>query len=171
MPARSCRPSARLNEIYVRHTGQTLAEIESRMERDTFMSAEQAKEFGIVDEVIDKRPAKPKAASQPRGRPMSERRTALVFDLDGTLVDSVYQHVLAWHHALLESGIELSIWRIHRRIGMSGGLFMRALLRETGRDLDLELRAAAAGAPCRRPTPDCPATCGRCPARWSCCAR
>lgn len=67
------------------------------------------------------------------GRP---RQAALVFDLDGTLVDSVYQHVLAWHHALLESGIELSIWRIHRRIGMSGGLFTRALLREMGRDLD-----------------------------------
>ena len=49
----------RLNEIYVRHTGQNLAEIEARMERDTFMNAEQAKEFGIVDEVIDKRPAKP----------------------------------------------------------------------------------------------------------------
>jgi HAD superfamily hydrolase (TIGR01549 family) len=67
---------------------------------------------------------------------MAARRAALVFDLDGTLVDSVYQHVVAWHHALLESGIELSIWRIHRRIGMSGGLFTRALLRETGRDLD-----------------------------------
>ena len=64
------------------------------------------------------------------------RVAALVFDLDGTLVDSVYQHVLAWHRALLESGIELSVWRIHRRIGMSGGLFARALLRETGRDLD-----------------------------------
>jgi ATP-dependent Clp protease protease subunit len=51
----------RLNDIYQRHTGQTLAEIESRMERDTFMSAEQAREFGIVDEVIEKRPAKPKA--------------------------------------------------------------------------------------------------------------
>ena len=50
----------RLNEIYVRHTGQSLSEIESRMERDTFMSAEQARELGIVDEVIDKRPAKPK---------------------------------------------------------------------------------------------------------------
>jgi ATP-dependent Clp protease protease subunit len=50
----------RLNEIYVRHTGQSLAEVESRMERDTFMSAQQAKEFGIVDEVIDKRPIKPK---------------------------------------------------------------------------------------------------------------
>jgi HAD superfamily hydrolase (TIGR01549 family) len=70
---------------------------------------------------------------------MTARRTALVFDLDGTLVDSVYQHVLAWHRALLATGIDLSIWRIHRRIGMSGGLFMRALLREIGRDLDLEL--------------------------------
>ncbi|WP_223861406.1 HAD family hydrolase [Geminicoccus harenae] len=67
---------------------------------------------------------------------IAPRPMALVFDLDGTLVDSVYQHVLAWHHALLESGIELSIWRIHRKIGMSGGLFTRALLRETGRDLD-----------------------------------
>lgn len=70
---------------------------------------------------------------------MDPRKTALVFDLDGTLVDSVYQHVLAWHHALLEAGIDLSIWRIHRRIGMSGGLFTRALLRETGRDLDAAL--------------------------------
>ncbi|MFO1074373.1 MAG: HAD family hydrolase [Geminicoccaceae bacterium] len=72
---------------------------------------------------------------------MSKRKTALVFDLDGTLVDSVYQHVLAWHQALLAEGIELSIWRLHRRIGMSGGLFTRALLRETGRDLDQALLA------------------------------
>lgn len=49
----------RLNEIYVKHTGRTLPEVEARMERDTFMSAEQAKEFGIVDAVIDKRPPKP----------------------------------------------------------------------------------------------------------------
>ncbi len=56
---------------------------------------------------------------------------ALVFDLDGTLVDSVYQHVLAWHEALQQLGIELSVWRIHRKIGMSGGLFAQALLRET----------------------------------------
>jgi HAD superfamily hydrolase (TIGR01509 family) len=60
------------------------------------------------------------------------RRAAILFDLDGTLVDSVYQHVLAWHEALMEEGIELSVWRIHRRIGMSGGLFTNALLRETG---------------------------------------
>jgi HAD superfamily hydrolase (TIGR01509 family) len=66
---------------------------------------------------------------------------ALIFDLDGTLVDSVYQHVLAWHEALQEAGIELAVWRIHRRIGMSGGLFTRALLRETGRELDETLLA------------------------------
>jgi HAD superfamily hydrolase (TIGR01509 family) len=64
------------------------------------------------------------------------RAPALLFDLDGTLVDSVYQHVLAWHDALHASGIELSVWRIHRRIGMSGGLFTRQLLRETGGALD-----------------------------------
>ena len=58
---------------------------------------------------------------------------AFLFDLDGTLVDSVYQHVLAWREALERAGIELSVWRIHRRIGMSGGLFVNALLRETGR--------------------------------------
>jgi HAD superfamily hydrolase (TIGR01509 family) len=59
--------------------------------------------------------------------------TAFIFDLDGTLMDSVYQHVLAWREALEKAGIELSVWRIHRRIGMSGGLFIDALLRETGR--------------------------------------
>ena len=51
-------------------------------------------------------------------------------------MDSVYQHVLAWREALEEAGIELSVWRIHRRIGMSGGLFVNALLRETGRRVD-----------------------------------
>jgi HAD superfamily hydrolase (TIGR01549 family) len=61
---------------------------------------------------------------------------AFLFDLDGTLVDSVYQHVLAWHEALEQEGIPLSIWRIHRRIGMSGGLLVNMLLRETGIDLD-----------------------------------
>ena len=60
-------------------------------------------------------------------------KTAFLFDLDGTLMDSVYQHVLAWREALEEVGLELSVWRIHRRIGMSGGLFLDALLRETGR--------------------------------------
>lgn len=61
---------------------------------------------------------------------------AFLFDLDGTLVDSVYQHVLAWHEALQTEHIDLSIWRIHRKIGMSGGLFTDQLLREIGRDVD-----------------------------------
>ena len=62
-------------------------------------------------------------------------RPAFLFDLDGTLVDSVYQHVLAWREALEANGIELAVWRIHRRIGMSGGLFVNALLREIGREV------------------------------------
>src|SRR5436853_1914453 len=79
---------------------------------------------------------------------------AFLFDLDGTLVDSVYQHVLAWREALESVGIELSVWRIHRRIGMSGGLFVNALLRETGKQLSPEeanaLRARHAEAFVRR---------------------
>lgn len=70
---------------------------------------------------------------------------AFVFDLDGTLVDSVYQHVLAWREALEEAGIELSVWRIHRRIGMSGGLFVNALLRETGHRVTAEETARLQG--------------------------
>src|SRR5271170_607774 len=60
---------------------------------------------------------------------------AFLFDLDGTLIDSVYQHVIAWRGALAGIGIDLSVWRIHRRIGMSGGMMVSALLRETGRTL------------------------------------
>lgn len=67
---------------------------------------------------------------------MPARQTSFLFDLDGTLVDSVYQHVLAWHEALQAEGIELSVWRIHRRIGMSGGLFTEMLFRETGHAID-----------------------------------
>jgi HAD superfamily hydrolase (TIGR01509 family) len=85
-----------------------------------------------------------------------------LFDLDGTLVDSVYQHVLAWKEALDADGIELSVWRIHRKIGMSGGLFTNQLLRETGIEISLERverirRAHAAAyqqqANCIRPLP------------------
>jgi len=60
---------------------------------------------------------------------------SFLFDLDGTLIDSVYQHVLAWREALEQTGTELSVWRIHRRIGMSGGLFVNALMREVGGDI------------------------------------
>jgi HAD superfamily hydrolase (TIGR01509 family) len=71
--------------------------------------------------------------------PLSVPTPALLFDLDGTLVDSVYQHVIAWQEALAECDIPLSVWRIHRRIGMSGGLFLQALQRETGRSLEREV--------------------------------
>ena len=66
---------------------------------------------------------------------MSNRDISFLFDLDGTLVDSVYQHVVAWQQALHGSGIDLSVWRIHRRIGMSGGLLTEMLLREIDREI------------------------------------
>src|SRR5215467_11578700 len=77
-------------------------------------------------------PATPLAPVPIRGR------TAFLFDLDGTLVDSVYQHVLAWREAMAGVGIELAVWRIHRRIGMSGGLMANAILRETGHEVTAE---------------------------------
>jgi HAD superfamily hydrolase (TIGR01509 family) len=61
--------------------------------------------------------------------------TALIFDLDGTLIDTVYAHVFAWQRALAEAGMAIDGWRIHRRIGMSGGLFTRAVARELGRTI------------------------------------
>jgi ATP-dependent Clp protease, protease subunit len=56
----------RLNEIYVKHTGQTYQAIEDALERDKFLTSDMAKEFGLIDKVIDKRPDEPtplKAAS------------------------------------------------------------------------------------------------------------
>src|SRR5437773_1558619 len=61
---------------------------------------------------------------------------ALIFDLDGTLIDTVYAHVFAWQRALAESGLAIDGWKIHRRIGMSGGLFTRAVAREIGKPLN-----------------------------------
>lgn len=67
---------------------------------------------------------------------------SLIFDLDGTLIDTVYAHVFAWQRALAEAQLPVDGWRIHRRIGMSGGLFTRALARELGRPLsDEEINA------------------------------
>jgi phosphoglycolate phosphatase-like HAD superfamily hydrolase len=66
---------------------------------------------------------------------------AFLLDLDGTLIDSVYQHVVAWREALEGVGINLPIWKIHRRIGMSGGLFVAALAREVDTDLDHDMLA------------------------------
>jgi HAD superfamily hydrolase (TIGR01549 family) len=62
----------------------------------------------------------------------------LIFDLDGTLIDTVYAHVFAWQRALAEAGMAIDGWRIHRRIGMSGGLFTRAAGRELGREISVE---------------------------------
>src|SRR2546430_16766695 len=75
-----------------------------------------------------------RAGTTARAAPRPDRARlmgpAFLFDLDGTLVDSVYQHVLAWREALEQAGIELAVWRIHRRIGMSGGQIGRASCRE-----------------------------------------
>ncbi len=78
----------------------------------------------------------PATISEPINEAAQRQEAAFLFDLDGTLVDSVYQHVLAWREALESEGIDLSVWRIHRKIGMSGGLFTNMLLRETGLELD-----------------------------------
>ena len=75
---------------------------------------------------------RPNDAIEAHAADAASARTAFLFDLDGTLVDSVYQHVLAWHEAMAAVGIELAVWTIHRRIGMSGGLMANALLRELG---------------------------------------
>src|SRR3954452_18468474 len=77
-------------------------------------------------------PAPEVSRRRDEGRP----RGAVLFDLDGTLIDSVYEHVLAWRDALRAESIDLPVWSIHRKVGMSGGLFARALLRATGDAID-----------------------------------
>jgi len=81
------------------------------------------------------------SANEPVSESVQYPPPALLFDLDGTLIDSVYQHVLAWREALSQFGLDVAIWTIHRRIGMSGGLFVTALRREIGGKLtDEQLR-------------------------------
>jgi HAD superfamily hydrolase (TIGR01509 family) len=65
----------------------------------------------------------------------ARRLRGVIFDLDGTLVDTVYAHVFAWQRAFAEAGMAIDGWKIHRRIGMSGGLFTRAAARELGREI------------------------------------
>lgn len=65
-------------------------------------------------------------------------KTSFIFDLDGTLTDSVYQNVAAWKEALDSERIPLAMWRIHRKIGMSGGLMLKSLCRETGLSISEE---------------------------------
>jgi HAD superfamily hydrolase (TIGR01549 family) len=74
--------------------------------------------------------------AHPPASPDRPTSPAFLFDLDGTLIDSVYQHVIAWREALEQVGINLAVWKIHRRIGMSGGLFVTALARELDTELD-----------------------------------
>ena len=60
---------------------------------------------------------------------------ALIFDLDGTLVDTVYAHTLAWWRVLRDANLPVDGWKVHRLIGMSGGLITKAAAHEVGRDL------------------------------------
>jgi HAD superfamily hydrolase (TIGR01509 family) len=60
---------------------------------------------------------------------------AVIFDLDGTLVDTVYGHTLAWQRVLAEAGLPIEGWKVHRLIGMSGGLLTQAAGHEIGRPL------------------------------------
>jgi HAD superfamily hydrolase (TIGR01549 family) len=78
-------------------------------------------------------PAAAERADEP-----ARTQPSFLFDLDGTLIDSVYQHVIAWREALQQVDVSLPVWKIHRRIGMSGGLFVNALVRELGTSLDAE---------------------------------
>jgi beta-phosphoglucomutase-like phosphatase (HAD superfamily) len=56
--------------------------------------------------------------------------STILLDVDGTLVDSNYQHAIAWHRAFREHGYRAAIWEIHRHVGMGGGQFVAALLGE-----------------------------------------
>jgi HAD superfamily hydrolase (TIGR01549 family) len=78
------------------------------------------------------------SAAAERADELPRTQPSFLFDLDGTLIDSVYQHVIAWREALQQVDVSLPVWKIHRRIGMSGGLFVNALVRELGTSLDAE---------------------------------
>src|SRR4051812_37227207 len=68
----------------------------------------------------------------------AEVMRAVIFDLDGTLVDTVYAHTFAWWQVLAEAKLPVPGWKVHRLIGMSGGLITRAASHEIGRDLSDE---------------------------------
>ena len=55
-------------------------------------------------------------------------KPAAILDVDGTLVDTNYQHALAWYRAFRQHGVVLPIWRIHRHIGMGGDQLVAALV-------------------------------------------
>jgi HAD superfamily hydrolase (TIGR01509 family) len=87
------------------------------------------------DRFMKRRPASPRLreARIPAARaPARASELGFLFDLDGTLVDSVYEHTLAWRNALRPEGINVPAWQVHRRIGMSGRLLVQAILSEMG---------------------------------------
>jgi HAD superfamily hydrolase (TIGR01509 family) len=74
----------------------------------------------------------------PRGQDGSQVVRAVILDLDGTLVDTVYGHTLSWWQALNEAQLPVPGWKVHRLIGMSGGLITQAAAHELGRELSSE---------------------------------
>ncbi len=66
----------------------------------------------------------------------------MLFDLDGTLVDSVYQHVGIWHFALLDAGIRIPAAELHRHIGMTGTLALDAIFTARSLEVPKEVRAS-----------------------------
>jgi HAD superfamily hydrolase (TIGR01509 family) len=69
----------------------------------------------------------------------------VVMDIDGTLVDTNYQHAIAWHRALSKHGYRVQAWRIHRQIGMGGDQLVAALIGEQGERADGDSIRAAEG--------------------------
>jgi len=90
---------------------------------------------------------------------------AAILDVDGTLVDTNYQHVIAWSRAFARHDIVLPLWRIHRHIGMGGDQFVAALagddverergddIRAAEKELYFELIAEVTGQPVRAIAP------------------
>jgi HAD superfamily hydrolase (TIGR01509 family) len=69
-------------------------------------------------------------------RVATDPRTTIVLDIDGTLVDTNYQHAIAWHRALRSHGYAVQVWEIHRHIGMGGDQIVAALIGEQGEKAD-----------------------------------
>jgi HAD superfamily hydrolase (TIGR01509 family) len=83
------------------------------------------------------------AAGYPRAVSTNEparRRPAVLFDVDGTLVDSNYLHTMAWRRAFAEGGVDVETWRIHRAIGMDGSTLVKTLSGDAPGDVQQQLK-------------------------------
>jgi len=76
--------------------------------------------------------------NRPRHSQKVKSDFAIVFDLDGTLVDSVYEHVISWKRAFADEGLHVPGFMIHNKVGMSGRLMVRQVLRETRQRVSLK---------------------------------